>query len=139
MRRKSCRPSRCIPLDNVARKCCINSLENLQQTIKAASSKPPESLVNEAPQMNLQKFIIFPLESKETSVSLRSIPILKDVVLCEHHPVRDVPRTSQGDDEQISLNFLDCSDHLGNAELNLGHESCTKGDFKIQIGSVCGT
>ncbi|XP_053246540.1 protein ECT2 isoform X5 [Podarcis raffonei] len=95
MRRKSCRLSRCIPLDNVARKCCINSLENLQQTIKAASSKPPESLVNEAPQMNLQKFIIFPVESKETSVSLRSIPILKDVVLCEHHPVREVPRTSQ--------------------------------------------
>ncbi|XP_053167640.1 protein ECT2 isoform X2 [Hemicordylus capensis] len=131
MRRKTCRLPSCIPLDNVAPQCCINSLESLQKTIKAAVSKPSESLVNGASQgrtvMNLQKYVLFPMESKEASVSLCSLSALKyNIALCDHHLGRYVSRPPQDGDESASLTFPDQDYHLGHAELDLECDSCTK-------------
>ncbi|KAJ7324350.1 hypothetical protein JRQ81_017370 [Phrynocephalus forsythii] len=94
-RRKSCRRCSCMSLDNIATKNCISSLESHQQIVKTASSKPSESLVNGASQMNLQKYIDFPVGSKDTSKRCCSLPVLKDVVLYEHHPGRALRRTPE--------------------------------------------
>uniref|UniRef100_A0ABM5G3S4 Protein ECT2 isoform X2 n=1 Tax=Pogona vitticeps TaxID=103695 RepID=A0ABM5G3S4_9SAUR len=89
-RRKSCRRRNCISLDNIS-----SFLERRQQIIKTASSEPSESLVNGASQMNLQKYIDFPVGSKDTTIRRCSFPVLKGVVLYEHHPGRDLPTTAE--------------------------------------------
>ena len=99
-RRKSCRRRNCISLDNIS-----SFLERGQQIIKTASRKPSESLVNGASQMNLQKYIDFPVGSKDTSIRRCSFPVLKGVVLYEHHPGRDLPTTAEGDDKSSFLMF----------------------------------
>lgn len=96
MRKRSCRNTSCISLDNFSCRCYINSLESLPQRAKATSSNVPESVVNGTPQMNFQKYFLLPMEHKINHARLPSVPVLKDV-LCQQPPGVSMLRTSQGD------------------------------------------
>lgn len=124
-RKTSKRPSH-IPL--VVSKRGVPCLESLQQTVQAASSNPASSQINGILQERtgtLQKFI-FPAESKDLSVRLGSIPVLKEsVILCDHHLSSDVLRLFQDGAEPANLVFVDRDEILGNPGLNLEFSSCT--------------
>ncbi|XP_070609747.1 protein ECT2 isoform X2 [Erythrolamprus reginae] len=94
MRKRSCRHTSCISLDNFSCKCYMNSLESPTQTAEATSSNVPESVVNGTPQMNLQKRFLLPMEHKINQARHHSVPGLKDV-LCQQPPGLSMLRTSQ--------------------------------------------